>query len=569
MATRDIGPGASAPSEDGAVRGPVRRRLVAVGFAVAFATGLGQVGCATYSDKMHRALEHAQAGQAEAALKDINKVLKVKKDHEEPNKYKSETALAMLERATVLHALGRYKDSAKAFGIADKQLELLDLSGDVVGKIGQFVFSDAATKYKAPPLEKLALNSVNMMNYLAMGDVDGARVEAKRFTVMQEFLEQNMPDRSRLAIGSFLSGYTFERLGEPDTALRYYEEALAMGPLPNLERHVFALAERKGYRSEVMQRAIDRANGLLPADADIDPLPPAADETTIPPADATPATPAEGTGVTDGTTTDGQAPSPGAPPAGETPTPPTAGESAPGVEPNALDGAPLTAADDVPLGVAAPLAATTLDDTNSGDLLVVAMIGRVPYKIPQRIPIGAAVGLAGAYITGDPAVLGYGAFKVVVYPELVDSRSNYVDAFTSVDGTDVPMDLVSDLGAMVTRDWEELKPKVIGAAISRMIVRAVAAEGARAAGRASKDGAGVIFGWLAALAVEGTMVALDKPDTRSWTMLASRVYVARTRVPAGKHQIVVWVKGTGEEKHTFEIEVKPGGWTVLDVTTLR
>lgn len=569
MATRDIGPGASAPSEDGAVRGPVRRRLVAVGFAVAFATGLGQVGCATYSDKMHRALEHAQAGQAEAALKDINKVLKVKKDHEEPNKYKSETALAMLERATVLHALGRYKDSAKAFGIADKQLELLDLSGDVVGKIGQFVFSDAATKYKAPPLEKLALNSVNMMNYLAMGDVDGARVEAKRFTVMQEFLEQNMPDRSRLAIGSFLSGYTFERLGEPDTALRYYEEALAMGPLPNLERHVFALAERKGYRSEVMQRAIDRANGLLPADADIDPLPPAAGETTTPPADATPPTPAEGTGVTDGTTTDGTTTSPAAPPAGEPPTPPTAGESAPGVEPNALDGAPLTAADDAPLGVAAPLAATTLDDTNSGDLLVVAMIGRVPYKIPQRIPIGAAVGLAGAYITGDPSVLGWGAFKVVVYPELVDSRSNYVDAFTSVDGTDVPMDLVSDLGAMVTRDWEELKPKVIGAAISRMIVRAVAAEGARAAGRASKDGAGVIFGWLAALAVEGTMVALDKPDTRSWTMLASRVYVARTRVPAGKHQIVVWVKGTGEEKHTFEIEVKPGGWTVLDVTTLR
>jgi hypothetical protein len=128
---------------------------------------------------------------------------------------------------------------------------------------------------------------------------------------------------------------------------------------------------------------------------------------------------------------------------------------------------------------------------------------------------------------------------------------------------------VSDLGAMVTRDWEDLKPKVIGAAISRMIVRAVAAEGARAAGRASKDGAGVIFGWLAALAVEGTMVALDKPDTRSWTMLASRVYVARTRVPAGKHQVVVWVKGTGEEKHTFEIEVQPGGWAVLDVTTLR
>ena len=102
-----------------------------------------------------------------------------------------------------------------------------------------------------------------------------------------------------------------------------------------------------------------------------------------------------------------------------------------------------------------------------------------------------------------------------------------------------------------------------------MIVRALAAEGARAAGNQAQSG-GAVVGLLAALAVEGAAVALDKPDTRSWTMLPNRVFMSRVQVPPGEHTVDVWVKGDrGTERRTMKVNVAKGGFVVVDVTTLR
>jgi hypothetical protein len=99
-----------------------------------------------------------------------------------------------------------------------------------------------------------------------------------------------------------------------------------------------------------------------------------------------------------------------------------------------------------------------------------------------------------------------------------------------------------------------------------MIVRAAAAEGARAAGNQGNE----VVGLLSALAIEGAMVALDKPDTRSWTTLPDRVWIGRVLVPAGQHTLEINVRGNGgEERRTATVNVGEGGYVVLDVTTLR
>jgi hypothetical protein len=204
-----------------------------------------------------------------------------------------------------------------------------------------------------------------------------------------------------------------------------------------------------------------------------------------------------------------------------------------------------------------------------GTIFVVAKVGRVPLKRPERIPIGAAIGIAGAFITGDTTLLEYGMFKVVVYPELYPSNALFERASLTIDGQSLQLDLASDLASEIVTEYEEIKPKIIGAALSRMIVRAAAAEGARAAGQQS-DSAGGLVGFLAAAAVEGTLVALDKPDTRSWTTLPARVYMGRAFVPAGKHSLLVEASGKGgRERHSVDVNVPPGGFVVLDVTTLR
>lgn len=428
--------------------------------------------CATYSDRTARARDAVANGQLDDGVAEFNKLLDVDSSTQLPDEWKKETALTVLERGTVLRAMGRYEDSARDFGAAEKELELLDIAGDAGGQIGKYIYSDSATKYKSPPTEKLALNGLNLLNYLARGDLAAARIEAKRFTVMRRYLEDYQPDQAHVGFGSYLAGFVYEKLGEADNALRYYDEALAERDLQSLSEPITRLSARAGYRTERLEAYLGRAGKI-----------------------------------------------------------------------------------------------DVVDDAS--EILCVISLGRVPYKVPQRIPIGAAVGIAHAHFTGDPTLLEYGAFKVVVYPELVAAPSVFDEAAVSIDGTNVPVEVATDLSAEIQREYDDLKPRIIGAALTRMIARAATAEGARAAGRQAKQG-GEVIGLLAALAVEGTMVALDKPDTRSWTLLPGRILVSRTPVPPGKHTVEVTIRGPGgRQTHRTEVDVAKGGFAVVDITTLR
>lgn len=450
--------------------------------------------CATYSERTQLARDAAQAGDIAGSEKVLNKFLGTRSSAELPDTWKKETIVALLERSMVLHAKGDWRSSAKDMVAADKELVLLDIGRDA-GQVGKWIFSDSSGKYHAPPSEKLALNAINMLNYVLAGDLSGARVEAKRFTITREYLGQldagQAAPPAHGAFGSYIAGFVFERLGEADTALRYYDEALQEQPFPSLRAPIARLAARSSFRTP-------RIDELLAAQ----------------------------------------------------PQPAPAETSA--------------AASTETSAAAAPPPAPT------GEILVVMNLGRVPYKVPERMPIGLAVGLGAAYITGSPAVLERSALKFVIFPELVPSGALFNTGQLLVDGVEWPLELATNLDAEIVREYAALKPKIIGAAISRMIVRAAVAEGARAAGNQAKDGAGAIVGLLAALAAEGAMVAADKPDTRSWTLLPAFVFVARVPVAPGQHRLAVTAMGSGGREHRdITVDVKPGGFAVVDVTTLR
>ncbi|MCX4246996.1 hypothetical protein [Paraliomyxa miuraensis] len=510
------------------------RRLTLAG---ALVLGMAPLACATYSDKTEEARAALLRGDYPGSVKQFDKILKVRDHDELPAEWKKNFALVVLERAMVLQAMREYESSAKSFTAAEKELEFLDIARDGAGKLGKYVYSDSATKYKTSPTEKLALNAMNLVNYLVRGDLSGAKVEAKRFTVMRTYLRDYDPEHEHGAFGSYLAGFVNERLGNADEALRYYDEALQERDFGSLTEPIARLAARGSYRGERLLDYLPEGTPPVPAPPVTKPEPSEA----APPGDGPPASqPAPSSGT--------------APPS----------EAAPPMQRPSVDalGSPLPR----PTAWVAPKGGPPTE------ILVIAKTGRVPFKIPERIPIGAAIGLAGAYVTGDTTLLEYGMFKVVVYPELVKPHNLFVDAEMRIDGKLVPMDQASDLGAEIVAEYEDIKPKIIGAALSRMIVRAAAAEGARAGGNAAaKDsGAGGLVGFLAAAAIEGTMVALDKPDTRSWSTLPERVHIGRAVVPAGAHTVEVTVFGPGgKERHTAQVEVQEGGFAVVDVTTLR
>ena len=454
---------------------PYGRKRVGIR-AVAAALGawalVAALGCATYSERIEGATRLVSQGDYHGAMEDLNDVLDVDSDDELPDHWSADQPLAVLERGSLQQAVENFPGSTRDLSAAESELELLDYKTDTAGQIGTYIFSDSAQDYQTPPTERLALNAVNMLNYLALGDFAGAAVEARRFTVMREYLTSVGLGR-HASFGSYLAGLAFERLGEGDRALRYYEEAMEGGVLPTLREPVSRLASVNRYRGPHIRELLG---------------------------DAAPAGPA-----------------------------------------------------------AIP-----------SEIVTVLSLGRVPYKVPKRMPIGAAIGIAGTYITGNPQVLAHSVFKVVVYPDLEDSGSLARDGSVSIDGRTAPVDRLSSLGADIRREYGVIKPRIIAAALTRMIARAGAAEAARYAGKQAGGSAGSIIGLLAALATEGALVGLDKPDTRSWTMLADHVLISREVVEPGDHRVKVQVSGPGlAVVRELPVSVPAHGVVVLVVTVPR
>ena len=149
------------------------------------------LGCASHSDKTKPVRSALDAGQDAQALKLLNEDLDVKTAKELPKDTGGDNALLLLDRAMVLQALQQYDLSSRDLQSSDKQIEVLDLSRNAMDEIGRYIFSDSSGRYKAPAYEKLMINTMNMVNYLTRGDLQGARIEARRLAVMQQFIERS------------------------------------------------------------------------------------------------------------------------------------------------------------------------------------------------------------------------------------------------------------------------------------------------------------------------------------------------------------------------------------------
>jgi uncharacterized protein len=75
------------------------------------------------------------------------------------------------------------------------------------------------------------------------------------------------------------------------------------------------------------------------------------------------------------------------------------------------------------------------------------------------------------------------------------------------------------------------------------------------------------LGDVLSILFESTLVALDRPDTRSWTMLPDRVLVARLPVAPGSHTVDVGFGGG--VNHRVAVDVPNGGFTAVVVTEPR
>jgi tetratricopeptide (TPR) repeat protein len=191
----------------------------------------GAGGCAGHSARTKTARDALDRGAPWAAIDSLNEQLEVERADQVPVKLDADDALLLLGRGSVLQQVARYSFSSRDFEVADKQIELLDFSRDGLDDLGRYLYSDDTGPYKAPAYEKLLINTLNMVNYLARNDLSGARVEARRFATMRAHL-RDRTGKGELgdAAGNYLAGLVFELSGNRDEARVFYTDALAALP---------------------------------------------------------------------------------------------------------------------------------------------------------------------------------------------------------------------------------------------------------------------------------------------------------------------------------------------------
>ncbi|UCE90445.1 MAG: hypothetical protein JSW10_06445 [Pseudomonadota bacterium] len=221
--------------------------LVALAFAA-----LG--GCATYSEKVKTVEGHLRAQDPEKALQALDKIHYPDKDQ----------VLYQMDKATLLRMAGDYRASNTALEQAKVLIEELT-APSVTEQAARFTVNDASTSYIGTPLEQLMVHVYAALNYLELGDIGAARVEALQMDqVIRRLNEYRKGSRPLdVAFARYLSGIVFEHLLEWSDAMiacrKAYNAYTEFGPvlgveLPaSLKHALLRLAEQQGLDAELAQ----------------------------------------------------------------------------------------------------------------------------------------------------------------------------------------------------------------------------------------------------------------------------------------------------------------------------
>ena len=244
-------------------------RVRAVAPVVALVAMPWLTGCGGHSARTLQMRTALDAGNARGAIHELNEELDVKDAKDLPADIKGDNAILVLDRASIQQGAGEFPLSKRDFEAADKSIDMLDLARNAADSIGEYVFSGSVGRYQAPPYEKLMINTLNMLNYLETKDLNGARIEARRLSVIQKYYRESLDQKNNpvLGLGSMLAGFTYEKSGEIDEALRYYDESLAFTGFGTLGESVRRIAPQGSFRSPRIKSLLNDGQKESPGSA--------------------------------------------------------------------------------------------------------------------------------------------------------------------------------------------------------------------------------------------------------------------------------------------------------------
>ena len=136
--------------------------------------------------------------------------------------------LYYFDLGVLYHYNGNFKESSANFDNAEKIYDDL-YTRSISNEAAAIVTNDNVRPYRARPFEVLVLHELQIMNYLAQKDVDGAMVEVNRAQKAMNALYQKDNDKTNdNGFLRYLTALVYEMAGEPDeAAIAYYKTVKA------------------------------------------------------------------------------------------------------------------------------------------------------------------------------------------------------------------------------------------------------------------------------------------------------------------------------------------------------
>jgi len=217
-------------------------------------------GCASHSQKLIKVREALVRGEPEAALTEF-----AKQDEKESD------LLYLLERAYLEHEAGKYDLSNQHFQAAETRA--VDLyTKSISGELASLITSDNVLPYRGYAHELVMIHYYRAFNYLALGQYDGALVEARKANQRLTELSDKREDKDTYRDDAFMQYFTallYDGDGEINDAVVSYRDAhrvfgeysamYGVSPPRTLESDFYNALTRLGSTDEADQLAADRA----------------------------------------------------------------------------------------------------------------------------------------------------------------------------------------------------------------------------------------------------------------------------------------------------------------------
>ena len=173
---------------------------------------LGAAACTPHR-KLYPRL-HALAGQAKFA-EAATLVEASRSDYGDRNE-----VLYNLDRGVFHHYAGNYAASNRAFELAEQRIDDL-YTESLAGHVGAFLINDNTLPYRGEDFEGVMINIYRALNYIQLGNVDEALVEARKVNEKLLFINrQYEPDKQNVysedAFARMLMGVFYEIGGTRD-----------------------------------------------------------------------------------------------------------------------------------------------------------------------------------------------------------------------------------------------------------------------------------------------------------------------------------------------------------------